>query len=69
MKFDNAIQGLPATWLSLVVDNVDEYYDLIKDTDAKILSKPNTKEWNMREMLVACPDGHIIRIGHNINCD
>lgn len=62
-------QGQPATWLSLVVDDVDEYYELIKDSGAKILSAPETKEWNMREMLVECPDGHIIRIGHNTACD
>lgn len=62
-------QGNPATWLSLVVDNVDKYYALIKDGGAKILAEPDSKEWNMREMLVECPDGHIIRFGHNISCD
>ena len=62
-------QGGPGTWLSLVVDDVDEYYDLVKDSGAKILIGPETKEWNMREMLIECPDGHIVRIGHNTNCD
>jgi hypothetical protein len=62
-------QGNPGTWLSLVVDNVDEYYALIRDDGAKILSPPNTKPWNMREMLVECPDAHIIRIGHNTSCE
>ena len=62
-------QGHPATWLSLVVDNVDEYYQLIENSGAKILSKPDSKPWNMREMLVECPDGHIIRFGHNTACD
>ena len=62
-------QGHPSTWLALVVDDVDAYYESIKDGGAKILSKPDTKEWNMREMLVECPDGHIIRIGHNTSCD
>ena len=62
-------QGNAGTWLSLMVDNVDAYYDLIKDSGAKILSKPDSKEWNMREMLVECPDGHIIRFGHNADCD
>ena len=62
-------QGHPGTWLALVVDNVDEYYESIKDKGAKILVQPMTKEWNMREMLVECPDGHIIRIGHNTSCD
>ena len=55
--FSTEEQGPPITWLSLVVDNVDEYFGLIKDSGAKILSKPENKEWNMREMLVECPDG------------
>lgn len=62
-------QGNPGTWLSVVVDNVDDYYELIKNDGAKILSRPDSKEWNMREMLVECPDGHIIRFGHNTDCD
>ena len=62
-------QGNPGTWLSIMVNNVDDYYDLIKSSGAKILSKPDTKPWNMREMLIECPDGHIIRFGHNTNCD
>ena len=62
-------QGHPGTWLSLMVENVDEYYESIKDSGVKILSKPDSKEWNIREMLVECPDGHILRIGHNTDCD
>ncbi|MBB6327528.1 hypothetical protein FHS59_003171 [Algoriphagus iocasae] len=62
-------QGHPGTWLSIVLDDVDEYYELIKDSSAKILSKPESMEWNMREMLVECPDGHIIRFSHNTSID
>ena len=62
-------QGHPGTWLALLVDNVDEYYELIKDSGANIISKPDSKEWNMKEMLVECPDEHIIRFGHNTACD
>lgn len=62
-------QGNPSTWLSIVVDDVDEYYACIKDSGANILSIPETQAWSMREMLVACPDGHIIRFGHNTACD
>ncbi len=62
-------QGYAGTWLYLVVNNVDEYYELIKAGGAKFLSIPDSKEWNMREMLVECPDGHIIRFGHNTECD
>ena len=59
-------QGSPGTWLAVNVDNVDEYYDIIKARGAKILSPPQDKQWFMREMLVEDPDGHIIRFGHDI---
>ena len=62
-------QGNPGTWLCIVVDNVDEYYESIKDKGANIAAVPQTKEWNMREMLVEDPDGHIIRFGHRIECE
>jgi hypothetical protein len=66
--FCKEYQGHPATWLYFVVDNVDEYYESIKDSGAKILAVPDNKEWSMREMLVECPDGHNIRFGHNTEC-
>jgi uncharacterized glyoxalase superfamily protein PhnB len=59
-------QGNPGTWVAINVDDVDEYYEIIKARGAKILSPPQDKEWFMREMLVEDPDGHIIRFGHNI---
>lgn len=62
-------QGHPGTWLCIVVDNVDEYYESIKDKGATIIRPPVDREWNMREMMVQDPDGHIIRFGHRIECD
>lgn len=62
-------QGYPGTWFCIVLDNVDEYYDQIKVKGATILAPPETKEWNMREMFVQDPDGHIIRFGNRVNCD
>ena len=59
-------QGSPGTWLAINVDNVDEYYEVIKARGATIVSPPGDKEWFMREMLVEDPDGHIIRFGHGI---
>ena len=59
-------QGSPGTWITINVENVDEYYETIKARGAKILSPPSDKEWFMREMLVEDPDGHIIRFGHGI---
>ncbi len=62
-------QGNPGTWLAIIVDDVDEYYKTIKDKGAKIISQPENKEWDMREMLVEDPDGHMIRFGNRIGCD
>jgi catechol 2,3-dioxygenase-like lactoylglutathione lyase family enzyme len=59
-------QGNPGTWIAVNLDNVDEYYETIKARGARILSPPEDKEWFMREMLVADPDGHIIRFGKGI---
>ncbi|HEY6974914.1 MAG TPA: VOC family protein [Chitinophagaceae bacterium] len=67
--FCRKAQGNPGTWLCVVVDNVDEYYESIKDKGAKIVALPESKEWNMREMLVEDLDGHIIRFGHRIECE
>ena len=62
-------QGHKGTWLALNVDNVDDHYEKIKDKDVEIVSPPDTKPWNMREMLVKDPDGHFLRLGHNTDCD
>ncbi len=48
-----------------MLDNVDEF----KANGAKIVAPPDSKPWNIREMLVEDPDGHIIRFGHRIECD
>lgn len=62
-------QGHPGTWFCIVVDNVDEFYESVKNNGVEILSTPTTQEWNMREMIIKDPDGHFIRIGQNTNCD
>jgi catechol 2,3-dioxygenase-like lactoylglutathione lyase family enzyme len=59
-------QGKPGTWLSVFVDNVDEFYKEVHARGAKILSAPMDMEWNVREMVVEDPDGHKIRFGHGI---
>ena len=59
-------QGNPGTWIAIMVDNVDELHESIKAKGAKIISPPRSMEWNLREMLVEDPDGHIIRFGHGI---
>lgn len=62
-------QGSPGTWVAIIVDDVDAYYEIIKQKGAMIIAAPDSKPWNMREMLVKDPDGHILRVGHRIECD
>ncbi|MES2417459.1 MAG: glyoxalase superfamily protein [Bacteroidota bacterium] len=62
-------QGNPGTWLTIHLENIDEYYEVIKTRGAKILSPPEDKPWLMREMLVGDPDGHVIRFGHGLDCE
>lgn len=62
-------QGHPGTWIAIILKDVDAYYNQIKDKGAKIVVEPVSREWNMREMLVEDPDGHIIRFGHRIDSE
>ena len=59
--------GHAGTWLCIVVDNVDAYYESIKEKGANIITPPVNRDWYMREMIVADPDGHVIRFGHRID--
>ena len=58
-------QGNPGTWLSIFVQDTDEYYKEIKAKGATVIEPPQTYEWGVREMLVQDPDGHRIRFGHS----
>jgi uncharacterized glyoxalase superfamily protein PhnB/GNAT superfamily N-acetyltransferase len=58
-------QGNPGTWISVMIDQVDEYYESLKAKGAKILEPPANRPWGLREMLVEDPDGHRIRFGQH----
>ncbi|RYF70757.1 MAG: bleomycin resistance family protein [Cytophagaceae bacterium] len=62
-------QGNPGTWVSLMVDDVDAYYAAIEANGATIVRLPKNEPWNVREMLVKDPDGHILRIGQPLECN
>ena len=64
--FSGEGQGHPGTWIVIMVDNIDEYYDSIKSKGARTLRAPQTMEWGVREFLVEDPDGNIIRFGQNM---
>ena len=56
-------QGNPGTWISVMIDKVDDYHESIKARGAKIIDPPGNRPWGLREMLVEDPDGHKIRFG------
>ena len=50
-------------WMSVWVDDVDEVYRHCLAQDIEITWEPTDMPWNVREMHVRHPDGHVFRIG------
>jgi len=51
------------------VSDVDRLHELYKAAGAEVTQVPTDEPWQMREMLVADPDGHVLRIGSEIEHD
>ena len=59
-------QGHPGTWLSIFVDDVDDYFERIKRFGADVIFGPEDEPWGVREIHVRDPNQHVIRFGHGI---
>jgi uncharacterized glyoxalase superfamily protein PhnB len=59
-------QGHPGTWLSIFLDDVDDYFSRIKRLGADVIFGPVDEPWGMREIHVRDPNQHVIRFGHGI---
>jgi catechol 2,3-dioxygenase-like lactoylglutathione lyase family enzyme len=59
-------QGRPGTWLSIFVDDVDDYFQRIKKLGAEVIYGPQDEPWGVREIHVRDPNQHVIRFGHGI---
>lgn len=59
-------QGCPGVWMSIFIDNVDDYHAKIVETGAKVVREPRDEVWGVREMHVEDPDGHIIRFSQGL---
>ena len=59
-------QGHPGTWLSIFVDDVDDYFERITRFGAEVIRGPKDEPWGVREMHVRDPNQHVIRFGHGI---
>ena len=59
-------QGNPGTWLSIFVDDVDDYFEQITQRGADVIFGPTDEPWGVREIHVRDPNQHVIRFGHGI---
>src|SRR6266481_1309168 len=53
-------------WLSIFVDDVDDYYDRVTKLGAEVIFGPKDEPWGVREIHVRDPNQHVIRFGHGI---
>lgn len=53
-------------WISLWVDDVDAMYKRCLEQGIEVTWPPADMPWNVREMHVRHPDGHVFRIGREI---
>lgn len=60
---DSADEG---SWMTLWVDDVDVIYEKCLEHGLEVTWPPTDMEWNVREMHVRHPDGHVFRISREI---
>lgn len=53
-------------WMTLWVDNVDEVYRECLTRHVEITWSPTNMPWNVREMHLRHPDGHIFRVSCSV---
>jgi len=59
-------QGHPGTWLSIFVDDVDDYLERITRLGAEVIQGPTDYPWGCREVHVRDPNQHVIRFSQGI---
>lgn len=55
-------QGHPGGWLWVATRDVDQLHAELVKRGALVTAAPENKRWGVREMLVADPDGNVLRI-------
>jgi len=54
--------GDKGVWMSVWVDDVDVVHEHCVNNDIEVTWPPTDMPWNVREMHVRHPDGHVFRI-------
>ena len=55
-------------WMSVFVDDVDEVYKQCVAAGLDITLPPTDMPWNVREMHLRHPDGHVFRVSKGFEC-
>jgi len=64
---DGNVSKDQGSWISIWVDDVDAVYQECLKNGVEVAFPPEDMPWNVREMHVRHPDGHVFRIGRGIN--
>lgn len=59
-------QGQPGTWMSIFMDDVDDYFERISKAGAEVIYGPRDEPWGCREIHVRDPNQHVIRFSQGI---
>ena len=62
-------RGESGAWMSIFVDDVAAVHRRCLEQGLEVTSSPADKPWNLREMNVRHPDGHIFRIGQGLEVE
>lgn len=63
---DGAERGV---WMSVWVEDVDAIHAHCLQVGIEVTRPPTNEPWNVREMHVRHPDGHVFRISRGLPCD
>ena len=63
---DGSDEEEKGVWMSIWVDDVDTIYEHCLKQGLDVTWPPTDMEWNVREMHVRHPDGHVFRISRGI---
>ena len=59
-------RGADGVWMSIWVDDVNAVHQHCLKEEIEVTWPPTDMPWNVREMHVRHPDGHVFRIGRGI---